>query len=96
MYKFLIAVFLIKYKQEFLFSFPLIALAFTWYLGLTHAHKKSIAIEPEKIFHNRPFFLFIVFTGMVLCALFFIEIPLASYILEHNVNDDFRFQGGVS
>lgn len=88
---FMTSVFLVKYKQEFLFSFPLIALIFTWYLGLSHSSNKSIAMEPEKIFHNLPFFSFFIFTCLVMLVLFFVEIPVASFIFEHNVETDFRF-----
>ena len=89
---FMLAIFLIKYRSEFLFCFPFIAIIFTWYLSLSHKLEHSIAMEPEKIYQNRPYFAFVLLTCSVALALFLIDIPIANFIADHQVKLDHRWE----
>ncbi|MEM1113481.1 MAG: UbiA prenyltransferase family protein [Pseudomonadota bacterium] len=71
---FFLAIFLIKYRIEFLLSFPLFAALFTWYLALG-LKDNSPAQNPEKLFQERGFMLFVVFLVAAVVALFVIDIP---------------------
>ena len=88
---FMLAIFLIKYRSEFLFCFPFVAIVFTWYLALSHKGGRTIAIEPEKIYQYRPFLVFVIFTCSVVIFLFFVDIPVANFIADHQVKLDYRW-----
>ena len=88
---FMLAIFLIKYRSEFLFCFPLIAIIFTWYLALSHKGGRTIAMEPEKIYQHRPFLGFVTFTCLIMILLFSIDIPIANFLADHQVKLDYRW-----
>lgn len=71
---FFLGFFLVKYRIEFLLTFPLFALLFVWYLHLG-MKKDSIAQRPEKMYQERGFIAYVVFLGLAVTALFFIDIP---------------------
>ena len=85
---FMLAVFLIKYRSEFLFCFPLVAILFTWYFALSHKVGHAIAKEPEKIYQYRPFLVFVVFTCSIVVFLFFVDSIIfqnKSVVLQRNL-----------
>ena len=77
---FFLAIFLIKYRIEFLLSFPLFAALFTWYLALG-LKENSPTQNPEKLFQERSFMLFVVFLVVAVVALFVIDIPWLRVLL---------------
>ena len=78
---FFLGIFLIKYRIEFLLSFPLFALLFVWYTEIAmkpHSHSQT----PEKLYREPVFLGYVVFLGIVVTALFFIDIPWLSNLVE--------------
>jgi len=78
---FFLGVFLIKYRVEFLLSFPFFALLFVWY---THIAMKphSASQTPEKLYKEPKFMSYLFFLCVVICALFFIDLPWMSNLIE--------------
>ncbi|MCF8482131.1 MAG: UbiA prenyltransferase family protein [Rhodospirillum sp.] len=72
---FLLAVFLIKYRTEYLLSFPLFAILFAYYLHLA-LKPASIAQRPERLHRDRGLIVILVFLTATLTLLSFIDIPL--------------------
>lgn len=70
---FFLAIFLIKYRIEFLLSFPLFAALFTWYLALG-MRPDSPAQNPEKLFRERAFMGFVVLLIAIVSLLFVVDI----------------------
>lgn len=66
---------LIKYRIEFIVLFPFIAGLFVWYfhIGLK---ENSIVQNPEKLYKEKRFILFILFLVVLFSALCFIDIPI--------------------
>jgi hypothetical protein len=54
---FFLGIFLIKYRIEFLLTFPLFALLFTWYLAIG-LKPDSGAQAPEKLYREGKFMVF--------------------------------------
>lgn len=71
---FFLAIFLIKYRIEFLLSFPLFALLFAWYLAIG-MRSKSPTQNPEKLYRETKFVAFVIFVGFFVVMLLFIDIP---------------------
>lgn len=71
---FLIAVFLIKYREEYVLSFPLIALLFAYYLHLG-LQPASVAQRPETLHKDRGLVIIVVGLSMTLALLSFIDLP---------------------
>jgi decaprenyl-phosphate phosphoribosyltransferase len=71
---FLLGIFLIKYRIEFLISFPFIALLFAWYLSIA-MRPASRALHPEKLFHEKRFVGYTMFLCILVLALYFIDLP---------------------
>ncbi len=71
---FFLAIFLIKYRIEFLLSFPLFAALFTWYLALG-MKPVSPAQSPEQLFKERSFLVFTALLILTITALFLVDIP---------------------
>ena len=78
---FFLGIFLIKYRVEFLLTFPLFALLFVWYLHLG-MKEDSVAQRPEKMYQERGFVAYVMFLGAVVTALFFIDIPGIHWMTE--------------
>ena len=78
---FFLGIFLIKYRIEFLLSFPFFALLFTWYLAIG-LKKESAAQNPERLFEERSFMLFVAFLAALVVALFFVNIPSMHILME--------------
>ena len=71
---FFLGVFLIKYRVEFLLSFPFFALLFVWYAYIA-MKPHSASQTPEKLYREPKFVAYVVFLGAIVTALFFIDIP---------------------
>lgn len=78
---FFTAVFLIKYRIEFLLLFPLIATLFTWYVAIG-LKRDSAAQAPEKLHRETAFMCFAALTFVVAAALFFIDLPVLRALME--------------
>ena len=78
---FFIGVFLVKYRIEFVLTFPLFAVLFTWYLAIG-LKRDSAAQAPEKLYRERSFMAFAAFTFLVTAALFFIDLPFLKAFME--------------
>jgi decaprenyl-phosphate phosphoribosyltransferase len=80
---FFLAIFLVKHRIELLLTFPLFALLFSWYLAITF-RPNSTAQNPEKLYQNWKFMIFIVLFFAFFLSLLFIDVPWLDYFLEHN------------
>ncbi|WP_200821125.1 UbiA family prenyltransferase [Oceanicoccus sp. KOV_DT_Chl] len=78
---FFLAIFLIKYRIEFLLSFPFFAILFTWYLALG-MKSDSPAQNPEKLLAERPFVGFVVLLVMIIILLYLVDIPELDLLLS--------------
>lgn len=88
---FFLGIFLIKYKIEFIISFPFFALLFAWYQRIALA-PLSPAMSPEKLYQEPKFFAYVLFLCALVTALFFIEIPALQYLMDHSVVKDVRIE----
>jgi len=89
---FFLGIFLIKYKIEFIISFPFIALLFVWYNAIALEPEDSVAINPEKLYRRPAFLLYAIFLGLLILTLFFIDIPTIHYLMDHSVINDVRLE----
>jgi decaprenyl-phosphate phosphoribosyltransferase len=78
---FFLAIFLIKYRIEFILSFPFFALLFVWYLAIG-MQPESAAKDPEKIFKDPKFLSLCVFLGGLIGFLFFVDIPSLHLLVD--------------
>jgi len=76
---FFLAVFLIKYRIEFVLSFPAFALLFVWYLAIG-MRPESAAKDPEKIYREPRFVTFTVLLCVLVAVLFFVDIPFLNVL----------------
>jgi 4-hydroxybenzoate polyprenyltransferase len=80
---FFLGVFLIKYRVEFILVIPLLAFLFTWYLKIG-MQANSVTQTPEKLYTEKAFVAYVFFTGLVVIALMFIELPQLDSLLQTN------------
>jgi len=78
---FFLAVFLIKYRIEFVLSFPAFALLFVWYLAIG-MRPESAAKDPEKIYREPKFVCFVFLLCMLVAILFFVDVPFLNILTE--------------
>lgn len=78
---FFLGVFLIKYRVEFLLIFPFLALLFTWYLAIA-MKIHSIAKDPEKLYREPGFMLFIGFIVVLAVFTYNVDIPFLHILME--------------
>ena len=78
---FFLGVFLIKYRIEFLLTFPLFSLMFTWYLAIG-LKPNSAAQAPERLFTERAFIVFVAVVCLAIAVLFEIDIPALHILVE--------------
>ena len=78
-----LGIFLIKYRFEYLDSFPFFALLFSWYLTLS-MQKNSVSINPERIYKEKKFGLYVCLLGFLLVALLFVDLPFLAFFVDHN------------
>lgn len=78
---FLIAVFLVKYREEYVLSFPLIALLFAYYLHLG-LQPASVAQRPETLHKDRGLVIIVIGVSMTLALLSFVDLPSVRQIVQ--------------
>jgi decaprenyl-phosphate phosphoribosyltransferase len=78
---FFLATFLIKYRIEFVLSFPAFALLFVWYLGIG-MRPESAAKDPEKIFREPRFLSFVAMIAALVAVLFVVDLPFLDLLLN--------------
>lgn len=76
---FFIAVFLIKYRIEYVLALPFIATLFALYLWLS-LMRGSIAQKPERLFRSRRLMLAVGVTVAVLLVTTFIDVPVLNFL----------------
>ncbi len=81
---FFLAIFLLKYRIEFLLLAPLVATLFTWYLAIG-ARTESAAQAPEKLYREVAFMAFAGLTFLAGAALFFIDLPFLHGLMEPQI-----------
>lgn len=72
---------LIKYKIEFIFLFPLVALLFSWYFSLS-MNSESVVQTPEKLFQEKKFMLYTTVLIFLFCITCFINIDGLNFLLN--------------
>jgi len=88
---FFLGIFLIKYKIEFIVSFPFIALLFVWYQKIANA-PLSTAMNPENLYLEPRFLAYVIFLCALIAVLFFVDIPAIDYLMDHSVIEDTRLK----
>jgi decaprenyl-phosphate phosphoribosyltransferase len=78
---FFLGVFLIKYRIEFLLTFPLFSLMFAWYLSIG-LKPNSAAQAPERLFTERAFMAFVALVCLSVAILFCVRIPVLHLLVE--------------
>ena len=78
---FLVGVFLIKYRIEYLFSIPFMAGLFVFYLFLA-MEKNSVVQVPEKLYKEKRFMLYVLFLIVLTVFLSFYEAPWLEILLR--------------
>jgi decaprenyl-phosphate phosphoribosyltransferase len=78
---FFLGIFLIKYRIEFLLTFPLFALLFAWYLKIG-MRPYSTTQNPEKLYREKAFVAYVIFLCCAVTALFFVDIPWLKFFME--------------
>lgn len=81
---FFLAIFLIKYRIEFLLTAPFFALLFTWYLSIG-MRADSPAQAPEKLFSQWRFIAYSAGLGAMVVVLFYVDVPWLRVFLEQQV-----------
>ena len=71
---FFLAVFLVKYRIEYLFAVPLVIALFAKYLALSMKPGSS-AQQPEKLYEERGLIILVVLLAAVFVLMTFINIP---------------------
>ncbi len=78
---FFLGAFLIKHRIELLLCFPLFAVLFTWYLKI--AFKEDSPVQnPEKLYKEKKFMIFLVFLITFTIALVYIKIPFMQILIH--------------
>jgi decaprenyl-phosphate phosphoribosyltransferase len=72
---FFLGIFLIKYRIEFLLTFPLIAYLFTWYMRIA-LERDSAAQAPEKLFRQGRLLGFVAALFLLFLVLATVDIPV--------------------
>ncbi len=78
---FLLGVFLIKYRVEFVVAVPFVSILFVWYMYLGMAID-SIAQAPEKLYRQKSFMAYVLFLSVLLVALAIVDIPSLEILLH--------------
>lgn len=81
MASFMLAVFLIKYRTEYVLSFPLLTLLFGYYLHMA-LQPTSIAQRPEKLHRDMPLMAILLVLLVVMAILTFVDVPIIEKILQ--------------
>ncbi len=78
---FFLGIFLVKYRIEFLLSFPLFALLFVWYLAIG-MKPHSPTQNPEKLYRETGFIAYLIFLCLVIAGLFVVDLPWLEVFVE--------------
>jgi len=78
---FLLGVFLIKYRVEFIIAVPFVSILFVWYLHLG-MQSESIAQTPEKMYKQKLFIGYVTFLSTLLVLLAIVDIPSLNILLR--------------
>jgi len=78
---FFFGVFLIKYKVEFLLIVPFLAFLFVWYMAIG-MREDAVTQRPEKLYRERRFMAYIVFLGILVAVVFFIDLPWLDFLIN--------------
>ncbi len=78
---FFLGIFLVKYRIEFMLSFPFLALLFTWYLSIAMKPFSSTQ-TPEKLYKETGFMMYVLGLGALITILFFVDIPALEMFIE--------------
>jgi 4-hydroxybenzoate polyprenyltransferase len=78
---FFLAVFLLKYRIEYLLLTPLVAALFAFYLGLS-MQPGSSAQNPEKLVKERGLMLLVVLLSVAFLVLTFVDVPIVEGLAE--------------
>jgi 4-hydroxybenzoate polyprenyltransferase len=78
---FFIGIFLIKYRIEFLLTFPLFAALFTWYLSIG-LERYSAAQAPETLYRETGFLAFAALTFIVAALALVVDVPSLRSLME--------------
>ena len=79
-----LGVFLVKYRIEFILSFPFIALLFTWYVGYG-LNEDTAAENPEKLYRKWKFLLYTAAVVGLIFVLFFFDIPGLKFLMQKHI-----------
>ncbi len=85
---FFIAAFLIKYRNEYLFVFPVFAILFAYYLSMS-LKDVSIAQTPEKLHKDKRLVSIVIGLVILLVVFTYVDVPLAQRIIgsgEQRIN----------
>ncbi len=88
---FFLGIFLIKYKIEFIISFPFFALLFVWYQSIA-LRPNSAATNPEKLYLEPKLLAYVGFLAVLVLVLFLVDIPWLKYLTDHSVVLDQRIE----
>jgi 4-hydroxybenzoate polyprenyltransferase len=80
---FFLAIFLVKYRIEYLLTFPVVAALFGQYLALSMRHG-SVAQKPEKLFRERALMLIAALLGLVFIIATFVDMPFLVTLTAQN------------
>jgi 4-hydroxybenzoate polyprenyltransferase len=78
---FLLGVFLVKYRIEYLLSLPAFAALFTWYLAIA-LRSDSAAQAPERLHRERRFMAFAGGLSLLVALLTFVDLPFLSFLMD--------------
>jgi 4-hydroxybenzoate polyprenyltransferase len=79
---FFCGIFLIKYKIELVFAIPFLCGLYCIYLNLCYKDD-SPAQKPEKLYHEKPLMIYVLFLVILVLALMKVKIPFMSYFERH-------------
>lgn len=88
---FFLGIFLIKYKIEFIISFPFFAFLFVWYQSIA-LRPGSAATNPEKLYQEPKLLAYVAFLALLVLVLFLVDIPWLKYLTDHSVVLDRRIE----
>jgi decaprenyl-phosphate phosphoribosyltransferase len=80
---FFLGIFLIKYRFEYLVSFPMFALLFSWYLALAMKTQAS-EMNPERLYQEKRFAIYVCVLVAVLIGLLFVDLPFLDDFVDRN------------
>jgi 4-hydroxybenzoate polyprenyltransferase len=79
---FLLGIFLIKYRVEYILSFPFLAILFVYYFSIA-LKDDPVAQTPEKLYQEKGFVAYTLFLVLLFVALTLIDMPVLEILLIH-------------